>query len=1170
MNMMKTLTGPYRPIFLLLFLSVAFGGRLTAQTPTGKNVVWQIGAFDQTSREFGHDFDLESENLKPVFTVGKSKTEDWPAWQTTSVGSGAGKHPTPYTILFTLENPPLRNYRLTIAALLVNPSVPDLLVEINGHVGRFFFDRKISYYPGDDRIDSPIYGGDTLEIDFPGTFLKAGENKLALIAVEDAENPEARASLIYDALCLTEESNQQLEPSATVKPTVFYKEKDGKNYEVTTVTVTTTERLGPASVDVSLGKARYHAGLAVVNDFGQQRMQFEVPEFSGPVAATVAIRANGKTHPSTSTVSPERKWSIYFVPHAHLDIGYTDYQAKVLELQNRNVDKLLEFLPKHPEMKFSLDGSWVAQNYFATRNEAAGRQLLQYIHEGNISVPAQYSNLLTGYASLEELIRSFSYAHALHRAEGIPFEYANITDVPSITWSYPSILNAAGIKYFAEATNSDRGPIMLYGKWNEKSPFWRQGPDGSKVLMANTRQYSQLWFVCELPPEAGNCRQGLPAYLQQFSAPDYKPDAVLMFGSQLENTDARLSEPEFIAKWNATYSYPKFILSSFPDYFHYLEQNFASQLATVSGDGGPYWEDGVGSDAKNTAIDRNNQSRAVAAEELSTVSRYLNPSLAVPKQLLDRIWTNLLLYAEHTWASWDSVYRPDSQESVSQLATKDAYVAVSDEAVNALARQSLSQIADQIHLPAGSLVVFNSLSWPRSALVELDLERGTVVTEYPGKAPVPIEILREGAGYRHVRFLAADVPAMGFKCYALEARGGQSEAPSAAVKEMAVADTDRIENGYYRVQVDASTGAVKSIFDKQLNRELVDSASPYRFNQYLYVEGGGKPPTQIVYMRKSLPLAELKVTPSHEGRFIGHRRTPFGQILEVESKGMHTPSVRSEILLYDSEKKIEFVNHITKESVRDKEAVYFAFPVAAQKPSFRYEIQNGSVDPSKDMLKGAGLEWFSVGHWVKTSGGDSEVAIVPVDAPLVTLGDINRGVWPEEFAPKSSAVFSYLFNNYWHTNYRAEQGGQSTFRYMMTSGASLSEAELARFGRGAMTPLEVDQVIDQDKVGNPPRPLEPGALSFLQVDGPNVIVEAWKTAEDGNGTVLRLLEVGGKESAAKLHFPLLHVDKAWLCNAMEENQKELSTDGASLEISLRPHQIVTLRIRAVLQRPKGR
>ena len=129
----------------------------------------------------------------------------------------------------------------------------------------------------------------------------------------------------------------------------------------------------------------------------------------------------------------------------------------------------------------------------------------------------------------------------------------------------------------------------------------------------------------------------------------------------------------------------------------------ASQLATASGDGGPYWEDGAGADAKNTAMDRNNQTRAVSAEELSTVSRYLNPTLAVPRQTLDRIWMNLMLYAEHTWDSWDSVYRPDSEESVGQLATKDQYVAESGQAANSLAQQSLSQIANQIHMPAGSL-----------------------------------------------------------------------------------------------------------------------------------------------------------------------------------------------------------------------------------------------------------------------------------------------------------------------------------------------------------------------------------------------------------------------------------------------------------------------------------
>jgi hypothetical protein len=375
-----------------------------------------------------------------------------------------------------------------------------------------------------------------------------------------------------------------------------------------------------------------------------------------------------------------------------------------------------------------------------------------------------------------------------------------------------------------------------------------------------------------------------------------------------------------------------------------------------------------------------------------------------------------------------------------------------------------------------------------------------------------------------------------------------------------------IENSFYRIQVDAATGAVKSILDKQLNRELVDAGSPYRFNQYLYVEGGGKEETQIVHMRQSLPIAQLTITPSSGGRIAGWRKTPYGQILTLEAKDVNTPSVRTEIILFNDEKKIEFVNHVNKTAVREKEAVYFAFPVAAAKPAFTYEIQNGWVDPSRDMLKGAGLEWFSLGHWVKASAGDWELAIVPADAPLVTLGDINRGVWPQKFDPKSSTIFSYVYNNYWHTNYRAEQGGEATFRYVMKSGASLSPEELARFGRAAMTPLETGQIIDNDKVGNPERPLEPGSLSFLQLDAADVVVENWKAAEDNNGTILRLLETGGHASKTRLSFPLFSVKRAWISNAVEEDQEEIPVKESSFEVALKPHQIVTLRIAAQLRR----
>jgi alpha-mannosidase len=119
-----------------------------------------------------------------------------------------------------------------------------------------------------------------------------------------------------------------------------------------------------------------------------------------------------------------------------------------------------------------------------------------------------------------------------------------------------------------------------------------------------------------------------------------------------------------------------------------------------------------------------------------------------------------------------------------------------------------------------------------------------------------------------------------------------------------------------------------------------------------------------------------------------------------------------------------------------------------------------------------------------------------------------------------------------------------------------------------MTPLEMGEVIDQDKAGNPDEPLEPAPLSFLQVDGPGVVVENWKAAEDGRGTVLRLLETAGTESKASIRFPLLHLQRAWLCTAMEDDLKEIPAENSSLDVTLGPHQIVTLRILGQFQRPK--
>ena len=57
-------------------------------------------------------------------------------------------------------------------------------------------------------------------------------------------------------------------------------------------------------------------------------------------------------------------------------------------------------------------------------------------------------------------------------------------------------------------------------------------------------------------------------------------------------------------------------------------------------------------------------------------------------------------------------------------------------------------------------------------------------------------------------------------------------------------------------------------------------------------------------------------------------------------------------------------------------------------------------------------------------------------------------------------------------------------------------------------PFEYDLVNHQNKAENPPRHLDGKQESLLQVEDSNLLLDTWKPAEDGNGTILRFLDLG--------------------------------------------------------------
>ncbi len=604
-----------------------------------------------------------------------------------------------------------------------------------------------------------------------------------------------------------------------------------------------------------------------------------------------------------------------------------------------------------------------------------------------------------------------------------------------------------------------------------------------------------------------------------------------------------------------------------------IEQEWKGNFPVFRGDFGPYWEDGYGSDAAHTAIHRENQHRIATAEIMGAAVSSIDPRVRPDKAMLDDAWRNELLYDEHTWTYVSATTQPEHHQSEDQIALKRSRVTRARDDIDESIQRGWAQLEALVKAKDNSVAVFNSLNWARSGLVETDLPDGTTLVDSSSGAEVPVEILYKGKGISlpgfgpgsvRVRFLAASVPAVGYKLFTITPIAKQRTA-SVDIRGNILGNI--LENQFYRVTLDPSSGAIASIFDKQLRRELVDSSSPYKFGQYLYVTGGDSYPDNSLYrFGAGLKPPALTVHAASSGTLISAKKTPIGIVAALSSSAPNTPSIQTEILLPDSTKDIVITYHLHKTRVLTRESAYIAFPFAVTAPAFTYGSQAAWVNPAKDELAGGSREWYLPTTWASVYNPQVAATVVPLDAPLVAFGDIVRGEWPAEFKPaqaktKSSAIFSWLMNNYWGTNFPAWQGGDFTFRYAITSNAQFNAPSLTRFGLEALTPLERDDVPGtQDSSLLPNR-----GASLLEIGNPGVTLLTWKRAEDGDGTILRLQDTAGEASNIKIHSPFLTFERAWLCNLLEDKQTEITMQGGDLSVPIKPFQVLTLRLHTTPQ-----
>jgi alpha-mannosidase len=812
-------------------------------------------------------------------------------------------------------------------------------------------------------------------------------------------------------------------------------------------------------------------------------------------AADTSWRPILKSSPEASTV-PMR--TVYLLPHSHTDIGYTTIQNDIYEKQVNNLlqgiaeAKRTADYPEGARFVWNVEVAWAADLLLQRLPQKTQDEFFKAVKRGQISINGMYLNNLTGLSRPEELIRLFRYSTQLAEKTDVPIDSAMISDVPGYTWGTVPAMNQAGIRYFSVAPNFfDRiGDILV--QWENK-PFWWIGPDGeSKVLVwipfmgyATSHEWRKLdeqhtMELCEKLKKAG-----------------YPYDiAYLRWAGLGDNGIPDASICDFVRDWNKTYASPRFVIASTHEAFSAFEKRYGDKLPCVKGEWSPYWEDGAGSSAAETALNRASSERLTQAQALWAMTAPQH----YPVKRFEEAWNQVLLYSEHTWGAHCSITKPTIPFTTDQWTIKQSYATAANVQSRLLLLDAAQVTSDIKPIQASEPVdVYNTTAFTRSEVTIVPHEVSpniSALTDAKGKA-APLQRLKNGDLAVWVETLA---PFSGRRYSAA------SKPATLASNELRVT-SNTLENDRLFIRLDPTTGGIIELKVKGFEQNFADTASGTALNDYLYFNGADASKAQ-----RSGPA---KITIHENGPLVA------SLLVRSDAPGCHALS-REIRLTYNSD-CVEILNLVDKQRLiaknykapEGKESLNFAFAFNVPDGEIKMDIPFGVFRPETDQIPSACKNWLTLGTWAEIANKTFGVTWITLDAPLVQVGHLsanllnsqtNPDVWRKKIEP-SQKLFSWAMNNHWGTNYRAYQDQPTLFRYVIRpyqgkkSNADATKAAtrhaqplLALLGRGA----------------------PPSGQSLLTVDSTAVTVTGLKPADEGEGLIIRLFNTSEKPAEATL------------------------------------------------------
>ncbi len=849
----------------------------------------------------------------------------------------------------------------------------------------------------------------------------------------------------------------------------------------------------------------------------------------------------GKSDSAEVRVEPVRKVQIFILPHSHHDLGYTDLQSNIEAKQVANISKGIELArntanyPPGARFVWNLEVLWGADLFMRTKTEPGREELISAVKKGWIGLNGMYANELTGLCRPEELLQLFRYSTELGNQCGIHVDSAMISDVPGYTWGTVSAMAQAGIRYFSAAPNFfDRiGTFMV--EWQDR-PFWWVSPSGNeRVLVWVPWTGYAMSHIMKLDPMWVNKYQ---ARLDEISFP-YQISYIRWSG----HGDNAIPDPdicEFVKQWNEEYEWPRFSISTTSDAFAAFEKQYGHQLPEFKGDLTPYWEDGAGSSALETRMNRGAAERLAQAATLSAI---LAPQ-AYKDADFDAAWRNVLLYSEHTWGAWNSVSDSENSFVTQQWQVKRQFAVDAENE----SKRLLDEVLDAYASESGSsnVDVHNTCSWPRTEVILVAKERSLGKDHVKNEHGTSVPSQRLSTG--ELAFLAENVPALGSASFHLSA-----EAPHVPARRVTVLD-GVLDNGVVRAKVDSKNGNIVELMSKRIAHNLVDTSLDEAVNKYLFLEGkdtstvSTSGPVRIAIEEPGPLVATIRIESSAPGGVELVRRVRLKAYVDWIELSNTVNKKRAPLNPHPGKDGPagDFAQSGSKESVQ------FAFPLAIENGQIHVDVPLAVMRPEIDQLSGSCKNWLPVGRWIDVANAEYGVTCATLDAPLVEIGSlsatmlgsqIHPEIWRKHIEP-TQKFYSWVINNHWGTNYRAYQDGLIEFRYGLRPHAGYDPPAASRFAMGMSQPL-----VSSARGQRSPMVLK------LRIDKEDVLLQECKRSADGSAWIVRLFGAAGENRKTSLTWTDDTPIKIWRSNLREQPLERLGT-----QVDVPAWELVTLRI----------